>query len=187
MHIKKLIPGLPILLCSALLATAMPAWSSTEPSGKAPAASTEAGDAITGKVLGVSKKAKAITVETPKGSVMIKFDETTAGMEHAAAGEAAIIKFRLEGKNKVATEVKPKLATLPPGVTEITTQELIALSGNPEADYVLVDSRPAARYAEAHIPGAISIPVEKMSELAPTLLPQDSKDKLLILYCGGPT
>lgn len=187
MHIKKLKMGLPILLCSALLATATPAWSSADPGSSQPAITAEAGDVIKGKVLGVSKKARAITVETPKGSVMIKYDDSTAGMEHAAAGEAAIIKFRLDGKNKIATEVKPKLATLPPGVTEITTQELIALVGNPEAAYVLVDSRPAARFAEAHIPTAISIPVERMGEEGKTMLPQDNKDMLLLFYCGGVT
>jgi hypothetical protein len=187
MRNRKLIPGLPILFCAALLTTAVPAWCGTNPGNSQTAASAEAGDLVKGKILGVSKKAKAITVETPKGPVMIKFDEATAGMEHAATGEAAIIKLRMAGQNKIATEVKPKLATLPPGVSEIGPQELIALLGNPEADYVLVDSRPAARYAEAHIPSAISIPVEKMGELAPSLLPQDQKDKLLLFYCGGVT
>jgi len=187
MQIKKLKLGLPILLCSALLATGIPAWGSADPGSSTPAATATAGDIVKGKVLGVSRKARAITVESPKGPVMIKYDDNTTGMEHAGAGEAAIIKFRLDGKSKIATEVKPKLASLPPGVTEYTPQELIALLGDSKADYLLVDSRPAARFAEAHIPTAISIPVEKMGGLAPTLLPQDSKDKLLILYCGGPT
>lgn len=187
MHIKKLQLGLPILLCSALLATAVPAWSSQDPGSPAPAAAAQAADTVSGKVLGVSKKAKTITLEGDKGPVMLKFDAATTGMEHAAAGEAAIIKFRVDGKDKVASEIKPKLATLPAGTSEITTQEVIALVNNPQADYLLIDSRPAARYAEAHIPGAISIPVEKMGELAKTLLPQDHKDKLLVLYCGGVT
>ncbi len=187
MRIKNLKLGLPIMLCSALLITAVPAWSSPDPGNSAASAALETGTVIKGKVLGVSKKAKAISVETAKGPVMIKFDQATAGMEHAAAGEAAIIEYRIEGQNKIAIEIKPKLATLPTGVSEITPQELIALLGNHESDYVLVDSRPAARFAEAHIASAISIPVEKMGELAPTMLPQDSKDKLLILYCGGPT
>jgi hypothetical protein len=187
MHIKKLKMGLPILLCSALLATAMPVWGSAETGSQAQAATAKSGEMIQGKILGVSRKARAITVETAKGPVMVKFDDATAGMEHAVAGEAAIVGFRVEGDSKIANEVQPKLATLPPGVTEITTRELVALVGNPEADYVLVDSRPGDRYAEAHIPTAISIPVGKMSELAPTLLPLDNKDKLLILYCGGVT
>jgi hypothetical protein len=187
MRIKKLIPGLPILFCAALLAATGPAWSSTDPAGSVATTTAEAGDLVKGKVLGVSRKARAITVETAKGPVMIKFDEGTSGMEHAAAGEAAIIKFRVEGKNRIATEVKPKLASLPTGVNEISPQELIDLIGNPETDYVLVDSRPAARYAEAHIPSAISIPVGKMGDLAPKLLPLGQKDKLLLFYCGGVT
>lgn len=188
MQKRKLKLGLPLLLCSALIATAVPAWSSPEATSPAPAAAAaQAADTISGKVLGVSKKAKTITLEGEKGPVMLKFDAATTGMEHAAAGEAAIIKFRLEGKDKVAGEIKPKLASLPAGVQEITPAELVALVTAAKDDYVLIDSRPTARFAEAHIPTAISIPVEKMGELAKTLLPQDHKDKLLVLYCGGVT
>jgi len=188
MRTRKLKLALPLLACAALLATTAPAWSSPEATSPAPLAATaQAADTISGKVLGVSKKAKTITLEGEKGPVMLKFDAATTGMEHAAAGEAAIIKFRVEGKDKVAGEIKPKLATLPAGVQEITAPELIALVSAAKDDYVLIDSRPAARYAEAHIPTAISIPVEKMGELAKTMLPQDHKDKVLVLYCGGVT
>lgn len=187
MRTSKLKLALPLLACAALIASAAPAWSSPEATNPAPAAATQAADTISGKVLGVSKKAKTITLEGEKGPVMLKFDAATTGMEHAAAGEAAIIKFRVEGKDKVADEIKPKLAMLPNGVQEITPADLVALIGAAKDDYVLIDSRPAARYAEAHIPTAISIPVEKMGELAKTMLPQDHKDKLLVLYCGGVT
>lgn len=188
MRTSKLKLTLPLLACAALIAATAPAWGSPEATNPAPvAAAAQAADTISGKVLGVSKKAKTITLEGDKGPVMLKFDAATTGMEHAAGGEAAIIKFRVEGKDKVAGEIKPKLAAAPAGTSEITTPELQALVADPKGDYVLVDSRPAARYAEAHIPTAISIPVEKMGELAKTMLPADRKDKTLIFYCGGPT
>lgn len=183
---RKLALGLPLLLCTALLATTGPAWGNPEPV-TTPVSAVQAADTISGKVLGVSKKAKTITLEGEKGPVMLKFDAATTGMEHAAAGEAAIITFRVEGKEKVAAAIKPKLATLPTGVLEITPADLVTLVSAAKGDYVLIDSRPAARYAEAHIPTAISIPVEKMGELAKTMLPQDQKDKVLVLYCGGVT
>lgn len=191
MRTSKLKLALPLLACAALIATTAPAWSSPEQgtpaAATASAAAVKAADTVSGKVLGVSKKAKTITIEGVSGPVMLKFDEATTGMEHAATGEAAIVKFRLDGKNKVATEVKPKLAAAPEGTSEITTPEVQALVADPKGDYLLIDSRPAPRYAEAHIPTAISIPVEKMGELAKTMLPADRKDKMLIFYCGGPT
>jgi len=182
---SKLKLTLPLLACAALLASTSPVWSSPE---AAPVqVTTQAADTATGKVMGVSKKAKMITMEGASGPVLIKFDAATTGMEYAATGEAAMVKFRLDGKDKIATEIKPKLAAAPEGTTEITTPDVLTLVSNPQADYVLIDSRPAARYAEAHIPTAISIPVEKMGEMAKTALPMEHKDKMLIFYCGGPT
>jgi rhodanese-related sulfurtransferase len=37
------------------------------------------------------------------------------------------------------------------------------------------------RYREAHIPGALNIPPERIKELAPQLLP--SKDAEIVTYC----
>ena len=39
------------------------------------------------------------------------------------------------------------------------------------------------RYREAHIPGALNIPPEKIKELAPQLLP--AKDVEIITYCAN--
>jgi len=49
--------------------------------------------------------------------------------------------------------------------------------------FVLVDSRPAVRFTESHINGAINIPDAQFEELA-WMLPED-KNKMLIFYCGG--
>lgn len=49
--------------------------------------------------------------------------------------------------------------------------------------FVLIDSRPPARYNEAHINGAINIPDAQFEDNI-HLLPED-KNKMLIFYCGG--
>jgi hypothetical protein len=145
-----------------------------------------------GKVAGVSKKAKSISMEVGKGDqakmIMIKFDDNTKGLEHAKAGEAAIIAYEVRGNDKVATEIKPKLAKLPEGVTEMRPEELVnLLVAGPGADkYVLIDSRPGPRYAEGHISTAISIPVAKLKEKGEAVLPAEN-DILLVFYCGGVT
>lgn len=143
----------------------------------------------TGKILGKSKKAKTISVEVGKGddvkTVMVKFDSKTTGLEFAEKGEAAIINWEMRGSDKYATVIKPKLAKLPEGVLEINPKEVKALLDE-KSDMVLIDSRPEKAYAQSHLPGAISIPVEKMETSAHELLPVE-KDKLLIFYCGGYT
>ncbi|MBU0485968.1 MAG: rhodanese-like domain-containing protein [Proteobacteria bacterium] len=145
---------------------------------------------VKGKVLGVSQKAKTITIESKEGLVMIKFNDQTTGMEYAEKDAAAIVKFIQTGKEKMATVIKPKLAELPAGVVEMQPTELAELvaMGPVKANYFLIDSRPAGPYAAAHIPTAVSIPVETLKkEGATALLPADKTDIQLIFYCGGTT
>ena len=52
-----------------------------------------------------------------------------------------------------------------------------------KAKGVLVDARPAEEYAAGHIPGAISIPADRVKEEA-ARLPKD-KATPLIFYCRG--
>ena len=112
MKIKKLMLGVPLLLCAALLVTTGPTvtYAGTDGAGKA-AAAKQSEPVVKGKVLGISKKAKTITVQDKKlGNVMIKFNDATKGLEFAKKGAAAIVKFKVVGDDKVATLVKPKLA-----------------------------------------------------------------------------
>jgi hypothetical protein len=177
---RKLVPsswvstGLAMLLafCLQLLA-----W---------PAAAQE--NQVTGKIGGVSQKAKTIQVQTSDGPRMVLFDSDTEGMEYAKEGEAAIITFEQVNGERVARTIAPKLAKLPEGAVEIATEEMASLvaQGPAKGGYYLVDSRPAQRYAEGHIPSAVSIPVPRLEKTGAMLLPED-KDQLLIFYCGGPT
>ncbi|THB75400.1 MAG: rhodanese-like domain-containing protein [Desulfobulbaceae bacterium] len=153
------------------------------------AAETKSENVFKGPVVGKSNKAKTISITVGKGdtakTMMVRFDENTKGVEYAAKGEAAIIQWEQRGEDKFATVIKPKLAKLPEGVTEIQTEELYELMAN-GADLFLVDARPKSRYDQAHLPGAVSIPVPKLKEKKASVLPDD-KDKLLVFYCGGYT
>ncbi len=158
---------------------------------QAQAAAVKAENVYQGKITGVSKKAKSIAISVGKGEkaqvVMVSYDDTTKGMEHAKDGEAAIITFERRGTETVATDIKPKLATLPAGVKEILPEALIPLvESGPKGSFALIDSRPAKRYEDGHIPGAISIPADGISGKGAALLPADKKTPL-IFYCGGIT
>jgi rhodanese-related sulfurtransferase len=47
----------------------------------------------------------------------------------------------------------------------------------------VVETLAPERYHEAHIPGALNIPPDKIKELAPGLLP--SKNAEIITYCAN--
>jgi len=197
MKIGKLMLGIPLALCTVLLISAQPGWANTAKGGvtessvsrddSQPAAAKLEPSQFTGKIIGRSNKAKSITIADNKlGNVMIKFNENTLGLEHAQKDEAAIINFRIEGNDRIATVIEPKLAKLPQGVSEITPDELAELIAA-KSDFMLIDSRPGNRYDAGHIRTAVSIPVTELKAEGKNLLPQDNKDKLLLFYCGGPT
>lgn len=152
------------------------------------ALSAVAQETVTGQVQAISRKAQTIQVKASSGPAMVKFTDDTVGMEHVKVGEAAIFEYEMVGKNRVVTTVKPRLVKLPAGAVEIKTEdvaELVAL-GPEQGKYHLVDARPSGRYAEGHIPTAVSIPVPQLKKSGESVLPAD-KDLLLIFYCGGPT
>jgi rhodanese-related sulfurtransferase len=51
------------------------------------------------------------------------------------------------------------------------------------ASFLLIDTRSPAAYAEAHLPGAISLPSGRITAQAVADWP---KDRLLVTYCWGP-
>ena len=50
-----------------------------------------------------------------------------------------------------------------------------------EEDYILLDVRTSSEFAERHIPGAINIPNEDISDSEPEALPD--KAQLILVYC----
>nr|WP_240193483.1 rhodanese-like domain-containing protein [Desulfobulbus alkaliphilus] len=116
---------------------------------------------------------------------MVKYDADTQGINTVAQGYAAVLTYETRGADLYATAVSPRLARLPEGVSEIKTAELeeLIFSGEP---LFLADSRPPARYAQSHLPGAHSLPVPLLNEKQGEVLPED-KDIPLVFYCGGVT
>jgi rhodanese-related sulfurtransferase len=51
--------------------------------------------------------------------------------------------------------------------------------------FMLVETLPAAAYHHAHLPGAINLPPDQVTQLAPTLLPDKTAD--IVVYCAKPT
>ena len=52
-------------------------------------------------------------------------------------------------------------------------------------NFLLVETLPKTAYEHAHLPGAINLPPDQVSVLAPKLLPDKNGD--IVVYCGSPT
>jgi len=149
---------------------------------------------VKGKISNVSQKAKTIALTKKDSSFfLVKFtDETKVkGIESTKglkAGEPIIVNYSVVNGENIATSLEIVHATLPPGTKEIKTKELAELLKS-NKELLVIDSRPAARYEESHIPGSISIPyseIVKKGDDGATLL-EKYKDRQLVFYCGGST
>jgi rhodanese-related sulfurtransferase len=150
----------------------------------------QAGPAIyEGEITAVSERAKTISITVGKGEAakvrMVKFDDQTKGIKSAAKGRAAKVAYEMRGADAYATDIQLKLAKMPEGVTQINTADLKALI-DAKTPVFLADSRPKTRYDQAHLPGAVSLPLPKLEEKQAEALPKD-KNTPLIFYCGGIT
>lgn len=150
---------------------------------------------VKGKVKGFANPAQSKTISlnvAEKGVMVFKYDDATKFKNFKSLlelkGGAAVVEYRVDGSDKIATSIKKAYVKLPEGVKEIKTAEVAALveKGPAEGNYFLVDARPEKRYAEGHIPTAVSIPTSKLKKKGAALLPDD-KDITLVFYCGGPT
>ncbi len=52
-------------------------------------------------------------------------------------------------------------------------------------DFQLVETLPATAYHHNHLPGAINLPPDSVSKLAPQLLPDKGAE--IVVYCASPT
>lgn len=50
-------------------------------------------------------------------------------------------------------------------------------------DFMLVETLPANSFQHAHLPGAVNLPPDKVSELAPEVLPDKSAN--IVVYCAN--
>ena len=63
---------------------------------------------------------------------------------------------------------------------QITQEEALDLM-NGESDYIILDVRTPEEFSEAHIVGAINVPLDSIGQTDPAELPD--KDQLVMVYC----
>lgn len=149
---------------------------------------------VKGKITNISQKAKTIALtKKDKSFFLLKFNDDTKldgvkSTKEFKVGEAIIVNYTTVDGENIATSLAKALVKLPKGIKEVKTKELADLLKS-NKDLVVIDARPAARYAESHIPGAISIPFSKLIKMGDdgAKLLEKYKDRQLVFYCGGTT
>lgn len=154
------------------------------------------GDAQTvkGSITNISQKAKTIALtKSDQSFFLLKFSDETklsgvTSTKEFGEGEAIIVKYTTVNGENIATSLEKALVKLPEGLKEIKTKELSDLLAG-QNNILVIDSRPNVRYAESHIPGAISVPYSELVKLGDegAKLLEKYKDRQLIFYCGGTT
>ncbi len=81
--------------------------------------------------------------------------------------------------------VKQPITVAPEKLIMVAEVAKLVDLGAEKGNFLIIDARPATRYHEGHIPGAISIYFADFDKNVDKL-PKE-KDRMLIFYCGGPT
>lgn len=121
---------------------------------------------MTGQIESISKKASTIQVRDAKTQEVIVFRiGKGTRFENAGSFQEFIVNDKVTVQyepGQPVTVLERKLVKVPPEQV-IDTRELAGLisSGSP---MLLVDARPAPRYKEGHLPGAVSLSVSEMEQ-----------------------
>jgi rhodanese-related sulfurtransferase len=148
-----------------------------------------AADTYIGKFFAVSNKAKMVNFGVKAAKFTIKFNDKTQWVWNSEVKSKGDLKknkgycIAVTVKNKVITKIQalePYKVPADQLVDTDTMKKMIA-----EGGWTIVDSRPTGKWAEAHIPGAISIPLGALKKGSGwKKLPADKNAKL-VFYCGG--
>lgn len=152
-----------------------------------------ADDVVRGTMVSVSDKFKTINVAVGSLVWVIKYgdDLKLTGTEKLmTVPKDKEIGITFTGGEKtpyaVSLSVKPPAKIAPEKLVSVEDMSKLVTEGTEKGKFVLVDSRPAPRYNEGHLPYAVSMPNDKFDSLKDKILPKE-KDKLVIFYCAGPT
>ena len=85
--------------------------------------------------------------------------------------------------NQQTSVAKPVSAELSSAARTIPRDELRARLT--DRSLIVLDVLPKESYADAHIPGAMNLPVAQIESSAGQLIPNLAQE--IVVYCGGPT
>lgn len=142
-------------------------------------------------------KTSALQVNLGTATEILRFDPKVVKVEDGGAAKPVeFLKTAKKGRDirieftecdgvRTATLVSFKGPIPTPPEKLVTFEQIDKLVAKGAGDVVLVDSRPAPKFHEGSIPGAINVPFPAWDKQVGKLPAQ--KDKLLVFFCQGPT
>jgi len=151
-----------------------------------------AGQSLTaaGPLRALANKSKTIALDQPnQPTLVLRFDDKTVfvnatGTKDILPGENLSVEYQRDGEDLVATRITKVIPKLPEGVQDVPLKEMETLLSHPDPNLLIIDARPASKYASGHLPYAVSLPLPALEQQGAKLLPAN-KDLRLIFYCGG--
>jgi hypothetical protein len=145
---------------------------------------------ILGDFQSYSRLAGLITVKVGPKVQTVKYDPQTK-VENAPSLkdipiEAAVKVYYQEKPDGLHTDkvvVKPKIKFPENQILSVEEMKKLVDLGPEKGKFTLLDSRPAYRFQEERLPGAINQPFPNFDQLT-NLLPQDKK-QMVVFYCQG--
>jgi len=147
---------------------------------------------LRGGFAGISPNAQTIQIAIGPATWLVKYDgdtKLTGEEKWSKIPKEKEIAVSITEKDGVlyatSVAVKPPAKIAPEKIIKADELAKLVAMGGEKGEFSLVDSRPAPKYSEGYIPGAISI-YDALFEKNTDKLPKD-KAKLLIFYCAGVT
>lgn len=147
---------------------------------------------LRGLFMNVSKNAGTIQMQIGPATWLVKFDDRTKliGGEKFSEipKEKEIAIYFTERNGELYAEslsIEPPAKVPAEKLIKVDALQKLVAMGEEKGNFAIVDSRPAPKFNEGHIPGALSLfdgEFDKNIEK----LPKD-KGRQLIFYCGGVT
>lgn len=149
---------------------------------------------VRGNLSSVSEGFKTVSVAVGSFVWVFRYDDSTKlvgadSVKSIPKEKEVAVTFKKEGERKYYAEsvsVKPPAKVSAEKLLTVAELQKLVQIGTDKGNYVLVDSRPAQKFNEGHIPGAVSLPFANFDKLKDSVLPTD-KTKLVIFYCAGIT
>ena len=81
--------------------------------------------------------------------------------------------------------IKGRLVTCEVTVMKTISRDELKSKIDRKDKFLLLETLAEVAYEHEHLPGAINLPPDQVSSLAPTLLPDKSAE--IVVYCASPT
>jgi hypothetical protein len=145
---------------------------------------------VAGDFASLSNKAKSFQVDVGGKTQIVKFTPQTEvanvdGIKSLKKPVPVLVAYEQKGADLIAKKItaKPVFEVPPEQLLGVEEMESLVAKGPEAGGYTLIDSRPPNLFNEGHIPGAISIPFPKMTEMMGKL--SKDKEQMVVFYCQG--